>query len=477
MPLALIARERNRRVVFATNEVGAAQGLRRFMTATQAQTLVAGLAIFDADPDEDAAALDRLARWALQHYAPIVAADPPDGLVIDARGAAHLHGGERAMLNDMIARLAKAGIAGRVAMAGSWGAAHALARHHPAPILTLAPAEGRSAVAGLPVAALRLEPGVVQSLSVLGLNRIADLLAIKRAPLLLRFGEALGRRLDQALGHVAEPITPVEVEETVSVSRPFAEPISAPETLIRYTGLLAATLCKALETRSLGARKVDLLFHRVDNHIEAIRIGTAKPSREPKHLTRLLCGRLEFIDPGFGIERMTLTAPWAEAPDYRAAPNRLGEARPADMATLIDSLTARIGTDRLYRKAPVESDIPERAVRKIAPLADPVPSTWPLDWPRPSRLFASPEPITTVALLPDHPPAQFTWRGTRHRVVRADGPERVFAEWIGSDAGTNAARDYFIVEDEAGLRFWIFRAGAGDDGGAAQNWFLHGLFA
>ena len=82
----------------------------------------------DAAPEADLAALDRLALWALRRYTPVVASDPSDGLVIDATGAAHLHGGETAMLADMVERLRAAGIAARAAMADTWGAAHALAR-------------------------------------------------------------------------------------------------------------------------------------------------------------------------------------------------------------------------------------------------------------------------------------------------------------------------------------------------------------
>ena len=63
--------------------------------------------------------------------------------------------------------------------------------------------------------------------------------------------------------------------------------------------------------------KLDLLFYRVDNTVEAIRAGTAKPIRDRKRMERLLCDRLEKIDPGFGIEIMTLSAISAEPLEYR----------------------------------------------------------------------------------------------------------------------------------------------------------------
>lgn len=362
-------------------------------------------------------------------------------------------------------------------MASTLGSAHALARHHHQPVIAFGRQEDRTALAKLPVSALRLAPHTVQGLKVLGFERVGDLLAQPRAPLVHRFGPELGRRLDQALGHSAEPITPVAVPDVVSVSRRFGEPISAPETLQRYTMLLVADLCAALEKRGLGARKLDLVFHRVDAHVEGVRIGTAKATREPKHLTRLLAGRLDMVDPGFGIERMTLSAVVAEPLGYRPS-SALGEKAQPDVTTLVDQLSTRVGAERLYRLALVESDVPERSVSRVAPLSKPTEARWPQGWPRPSRLLSPPEAIETIALLPDHPPATFTWRGSRHRVIRADGPERIHGEWIRSEAEMHAARDYFLVEDEAGLRFWLYRhsRNANPDAGP-HAWFLHGLFA
>src|SRR3954466_14379444 len=105
--------------------------------------------------------------------------------------------------------------------------------------------------------------------------------------------------------------------------------------------------------------------------------------------------------------------------------NPLGEAVRADLSARVDRLANRLGARRLYRVMPVESDLPERSVRSVAPLAPPAGAVWPEHWPRPSRLLSPPEPIETVALLPDHAPAQFIWRGVRRRITRADGPERV----------------------------------------------------
>ena len=477
-----IGRDGRRQVVRAVDAVAQGLGLRPGLAATQAHALVADLRTHDADAEGDAQALDRLAAWAMRRYAPIVAADPPDGLVIEASGTAHLHGGENAMLADMVGRLAQAGIQARAAMAATYGAANALARHHGEPILVIGEAATVDILAGLPVAALRLPADLVASLRQLGFDRIGELAAQPRAPLALRFGPLPGRRLDQAFGRLAEPISSLRLPDLIEAVRDFAEPIGAPETIARYIGLLAAELCAALEARSLGARRLDLLFHRVDSQLAAIRIGTVRPARDAKRLARLLCDRLETIDPGFGIERMVLSAPVAEKLAYTDAASRLtdspgADTSVADISGLLDTLAGRVGAGRLYRFAAVESDVPERSVRRVDPLSPPTKGRWPLNWPRPTRLLRHPEAIETLAVLPDHPPVHFTWRGTRRQVKRADGPERIYGEWGRRDAELSAVRDYFQVEDEAGRRYWLFRAGDGEDPETGSHrWFLHGIF-
>ena len=91
-PLVIAGRDRNRRIVTAADATAQALGLRVGMPVTKAQALVPGLVIEPADPKADAESLERLALWVLQRIAPIVAVDPPDGIVIDSTGADHLHG-------------------------------------------------------------------------------------------------------------------------------------------------------------------------------------------------------------------------------------------------------------------------------------------------------------------------------------------------------------------------------------------------
>ena len=451
------------------------RGVAVGMAASMANALEADLVVHPADAAADAAALERLAIWVLRRYSPVVAVDTPDGLMIDITGAA---GGESAWLGDIVGRLDVAGISARVAIAASYGAAHALARWVANPTSALDADESVPLLRSLPVAALRLAPASTDGLRRLGFDRIGEIVDKPRAPFALRFGPDIARRIDQMFGTASEPFESVAAPEMIRVTRAFAEPIAAPETIARYIALLVTQMCDKLDAKGLGVRKLDLLFVRVDCDLQAVRVGTAKPVRDAKRLTRLLCDRIETVSPGFGIERMVLVATATEPLSYKVGGSNLIEAPVADVADLVDILANRIGSERLYRFASVESDIPERSACRIPAMAPLTAASWSEAWPRPSRLLDPPESIETVALLPDHPPAAFTWRGVRRRIRRADGPERVFGEWWKHDSEQTMVRDYFQVEDDAGERFWLFRAGDGEDPkSGSQRWFVHGIFA
>ncbi|GBQ69444.1 protein ImuB [Ameyamaea chiangmaiensis NBRC 103196] len=480
-PLVLAGHDGGRRLVLATDGAARRLGLRTGMTVAHVQALHPGLTILPADPQGDTAALHALGLWLQQRLAPIVGLDPPDGLVLDTTGTDHLHGGEAAMLTRLADRLRHAGLCARLAIADNWGAAHAIARYGPEHLAIVPPGANGHALSPLPIEGLRLDAATLDGLHALGLSRIGDLARRPRAPLALRFGPTVTLRLDQACGARAEAIVALRPVDPVAVTHNLGEPIAAAETIARYITMLTTPFCAALEARGQGARRVDLLLHRVDNHCEVIRIALSRPMRDVARLARLLCDRIETITPGFGIERLELIATLAEPLDGRQTEAALAggdaEASP-DLPALLDTLANHVGADALYRCAAIESDVPERSVRRVAPLGPASLPVWPVHWPRPERLLPHPEPVRTLAVLPDHPPRFFVWRGKRHDVRCADGPERVFGEWWRDDRELTAARDYFRVEDMSGGRYWLYRAGDGEHGETGtQAWFLHGIFA
>lgn len=473
----VIARSGSKRWIAAADRAALKLGLRVGMPAAKAQALVQGLTMINADPVADLATLERLTLWALSQYSPVVAMDPPDGIVMDTEGADHLQGGEELMLSGLVNRFRGRGLAAHAAIADTWGAAHALARATSCETVIVGRGETAKAVNRLPLSSLRLPGETVASLRTLGFATVGELAATPRAPLTLRFGPEVARRLDQMFGRVAEPIDPIRPADLVEVQKSFAEPIGAPETIEKYVSHLVRQLCLELEKRGLGVRRADLIVHRVDNTLQSLRAGTAKPVRDIAWLTKLFRDRIERIEPGFGIEKLSLAAIIAEPLIETQSASSLIEEQVTDVTPLIDVLGNR-GGQRIFRVAPVASDVPERSVQRIAPTADEDGATWPMHWPRPPRLLTRPELIEVIALLPDHPPVSFTWRGKRRRVKRADGPERIFGEWWRRSAEWIAVRDYFVIEDDSGERFWIFRSGDGVDvETGSHKWFLHGVFA
>ena len=461
----------------AADDLALAIGVRIGMPVAKAESLFANLTIMDADPLADAQALDKLAVWALRLYSPIVAADPPDALILEVTGAAHLHGGEEALLANVVKRLADLNITAVAVLADTWGAAHALARFSARSTRVLPPNTSSQALLNLPVSALRLPAETINDLRVLGLDTIGELAARPRPPLAKTFGLGLIRRIDQAFGRLAEPIEPVQAPELISVQRVFAEPISAPETLEKYTKRLTHQMCVRLEEAGLGVRRLDLHYVRNDNQIETIFVATAKPVREPKRLAKLLCDKIETVDPGWGVDKMTMTAAFVETLTLQQTTAHFADPPRPDIEDLFDTFANRYGADSVYRALAVATDIPERAVKRLPPTSTETGARRNAKFRRPQRLYRPPEHIQTLAALPDHPPRAFTWRGQRYSVLCADGPERVHGEWWVSDNEAGKVRDYFILEVESGERFWVFRGGDGQhEGTGSLDWYMQGKF-
>ncbi|MDR9782118.1 Y-family DNA polymerase [Rhizobium redzepovicii] len=474
--IAVISKSGSKRWVSAADPAARKAGVHVGMPAAKAQALFQGLRMIDADAAADAAALDRITMWALSQYSPIVAVDPPDGIVMDTEGADHLQGGEERMLTSIANRFRAKGLTARVAIAETWGAANACARAISRETVIVPRGETVRAVEKLPLSLLRLPEKIVGDLRTLGLKTIGELAKTPRAPLTLRFGPEVGRRLDQMFGRTPEPIDPIRTAELVEVSRAFAEPIGAAETINKYVARLVVQLVDELQRRGLGVRRADLIVETVDGTRQAIRAGTAKPARDVAWLTKLFKDRTEKIEPGFGIEKMTLVAVMAEPLEEAQKSSSLVEDEVVDLTPLIDIYGNR--GQRVYRVAPVASDVPERSVQRIGAASDPIEAAWVNHWRRPVRLLARPEQVEVMALLPDHPPVWIMWRGKRRKVKNADGPERIFGEWWERNSEMAAVRDYFVIEDEGGERLWIFRSGDGvDTETGSHKWFVHGVFA
>ncbi len=495
-PTALILETAHGPRITAANDAGLAAGARAGMLLADARALCPDLAAVPADPAGDLAALEKLALWA-QRWGPWSALDPPDGLLVDVTGAAHLFGGEDALLADVTRAFAARGLTARAALAPTAGAAWALS-HYARPRAILAPDDDPLRQLGdLPVAALRLDDDVLTVLRRLGIKRLGELAGVSgagedpgqeagaRDALRRRFRNHRSPaanpllRLDQLLGRVPEPLLPVIERPMPLVQRRLMEPLRHRNLLDRVVEDLAADMVRALEARGEGARRLELALWRVDGEVLSRRIELAAATREASHITRLFAARLDDVEAGFGIEAVQLRASWSEPlslsqADLDAAAEDHGTA----LAACIDRLTVRLGPKAVTRPVARASHIPERAQSWQPPLAPVPPSQGALAFhTRPLKLLDRAEPIAVLYASPDGVPQRFRWRGNVREVCRVEGPERIAPEWW-RERSTARLRDYYRIEDEAGRRYWIYRQGTlGDGRGGVPDWFLQGLYA
>ncbi len=447
------------------------------------------------DGAADSRLLARLADWC-GRYTPWTAIDPAStgagrlgggaGLWLDISGCAHLCGGEAALLADLVKCMTAFGFTAAAAVAETAGAAWAVARLARKPVSIVPASEVAARLRPLPIEGLRLPVDALQRLRRLGLSRVGDLMALPRAPLAARFGEVLLLTLDQAVGRVDEPLSPHRPQPEFLARLAFAEPLGRLSDVTAVVALLVAELSRRLQAAQRGARQLELSCYRSDGTLARIEAGTSRPSVAEAHLGRLLRDKLEGLDVGFGIEVMTLAALVTEPHRPAQTAIALDGADRADttaadnLGALIDRLSNRLGAAAVVWLAPHASHIPERAFTEIQALSGGASAgmgPWPRQ-PRPLTLFPSPEPIEVVAPVPEGPPALFRWRRQPHRIIAADGPERIAPEWWRSDADTDlsaASRDYYRLEDADGCRFWVYREGP-YRADAPPRWYLHGLF-
>jgi protein ImuB len=481
--------------VVALNAAAEAEGLAAGEHLADARAKAAMLQVRDADPTADAAALRRLALWATRYtpaVAPWIEENGADGLFLDVAGSAHLFSGEEKLVADLAERLACFGLPARLAIAATPGAAWALARFHAGSPLVLPAGKEAQALAPLPIEALRLSAQSAAALRRLGFRRVGALLDKPREPFAARFPTELLLRIDQALGRASEPLVPVIPPPVYHSLRYLLEPIVTQAAVVALASRLMGNLVHVLVRDGVGARALRLALYRVDGAVKTLDLGLALPTRDPAHVARLIELRLEALaeklDAGFGFEAVGLAVTDAQSMPARqmelgSQTQELSAGNEADRAErcarLLDVLIQRLGPDRVRRIAPVESHIPERAERTEAVCGATDAPPWPVPQeaqPRPLLLFPRAEQAEVIAVVPEGPPQRFRWRGQMHSVTVAQGPERIAHEWWRHRSAL-PTRDYYLVEDQAGRRFWLYREGLYGRETAAPRWFVHGLFA
>ena len=515
--------------IAALNEAAEAAGLARGEPLADARAKAGPLQARPLDEAADDAALRRLTLWATR-YTPTAsplckdiwsAENGADGFFLDIEGAAHLFGGEESLIADLSSRLENNfGLPARLAVANTPGTAWALSRFHPAAYCVLPPGEEAEALKPLPVEALRLSPETCTTLRRLGFKSVGSLLDKPRAPFAARFPAELLRRIDQALGRLDEPLVPIVAPPVYHSLRYLLEPIITQEAVVALASRLMQTLTHVLARDDVGARALRLSLYHVDGAVETVDIGLTLPTRDVSHVVRLIDLKLEAVaaaqDAGFGFEAIGLGVTRAEPiaarqNEFTSFGEDAGEAdRTERSAALIDTLRQRLGPQSVRRFIAVASHIPERA-EVLLPVTGEVPVSRPALWPeveqktRPLLLLPHAEPTEVTALVPDGPPRRFRWRGVTYEVAGSQGPERIASEWWRqgnltahprargnpvpdeeekpghrlreNEREPALTRDYYLVEDADGHRFWLYREGLYERETTAARWFVQGLFA
>jgi len=465
--------DHGRMLIVALTDEARRYGVTEGMTVADARVIAPDLQVFDGKPGRNIKLLTGLAEWFLR-YTPFVQLDPPDGLLLDVTGCAHLKGGEKPYLQNITSRLKAIGYDVRPAIADTIGAAWGVARCA-SDQLIIPEGQHRNALMPLPPSALRLPFDQLMKLRNLGLHQISSFVYMPDSVLRRRFGKNMVLRLHQALGQEVEYLFPLKEPVPYSERLACLEAIKTRPAIEIALNDLLEKLCKRLYGEGLGLRSAMLTWYRIDGKNGNITIGTNHASNRVQHLFKLFFNKLGNIAPGMGIELFTLDALQTEPLSDKQ--NELwsakGGADSEEVAELLDRVAGRIGTKNINRYLPGEHYWPERTPQADANLKKKPESDWRTDKPRPMQILNQPEPIEAMALTPDYPPKLFIWKGEQHIIVAADGPERIEREWW-LEPGEH--RDYYIAEDEAGRRYWLYRSGH-YNAENNEHWYLHGFFA
>jgi len=473
MPFVLASPDHGRMVITATNSIAEKEGIYTGMVVADARAIISSIQVLDDKPGLTTKLLTGIAEWCIR-FSPAVAIDEPNGLILDVSGCAHLWGDEKNYLTDIYKRIEQFGYDIKIAVADTIGSAWANARFGKgSPIIEHN--QQTETLLSFPPAALRIEPNAVERLQKLGLRQVKDFISMPRPSLRRRFGQQLLQRIDQAMGYEEEWIMAVQPIEPFEERLPCLEPIVTAKGIEIALERLLDTLCQRLQQEGKGLRLAILRGYRVDGKIETIEIGTNRPSHNTKHLFKLFELKIDSIEPALGIELFTLIAGKVE--DVAVTQEKLwentGGLDDMELSELLDRIEGKVGANHIHRYVPDEHYWPERSFKLAASINEKITTPWKVDKPRPLQMLFKPQPIEVTAPIPDYPPMMFRYKGKLHKIIKADGPERIEQEWWLQEG---QHRDYYAVEDEEGKRYWLFRSGH-YDAAKTYQWFIHGFFA
>lgn len=443
------------------------------MTLAEARALCPALSHADHQPEHDLKSLEAFARW-MMRFSPVVAIESSDALLLDVTGTERLFGGFDRLLGLVSDAILKFGFHYGIAIASTPGSAWALAsfsQGHPA-IIT--PEQLPDALSSLPIAALRLDIELIQAFHGLGIDKIGQLMQLPRAALPARFGTTVLTRLDQALGHLSEPLQAVERREPIQTQLKFEGVVDSLEVIWEVLKRLLEKVIRELKRRDCGARKllVEFLLPRAPALQKTISLS--RPSSDSAGLFNLMRCATETVKSHDGFAGVRLSVPVFERLPHEqfGLLDSAEQAGDLDFDHLIERLKARMGDGTVLCARLVESHRPEKTYLYTETDADNAqPAAQMKDQcPKARPLHLLPEPVEVFCMAsasPEAAPVSFTHMGDQFQVVHASGPERIAGTWW---EGRSKTRDYFDAEDSMGRRFWVFRVLE------TRKWYLHGIF-
>jgi protein ImuB len=477
LELVLFAGQSQRPAITACSPKAERLGIAAGQPLAEAKALLPGAVFVAADCDADRSALRELALDC-QRFSPLVAleeSDQPECLLCEVTGCTHLWDGEERFLQAVRGYWNNRGYRIHLALAGSVGAAWALAH---AAVDSLVPdGQEMPALSDLPVAALRLPQAALERLVALGLDTIGEVIRLPRETLAGRFGLSLPQRLDQALGKRPETLICERLREPLTVIREWEE-AQGDSTFVAWASREMLREILALsERQGLGVQELEGELQTETGPI-TIEIRLVEPTCDLRHLAQLVELELERRTWSGGVVAMRWSALRLGRPD-RAQGSWFGDlpeaASSRSFSSLVDRLSSRLDARSVLRVEILPDAQPEHVVRlepwtsPRRPKAGREAFTLPqeLSRGRPVRLLRTPEPIEVASIVPDGPPFRMTWQEQDSPVVRCWGPERIATGWWRAQ---DVERDYYRAEWEDGTQVWIYRETR------SGRWFLHGFF-
>lgn len=425
-----------------------------------------------ADPEADRRQLQALALHCYS-YSPLVGLEEcttPESIWLDISGSETLFGGEQSLAKRLIVDMGQRKLHIRIAVADSWGTAWAVSHFGKSQISVVPTGQQSQWLSPLPIAALRLTDEIRQSLKMLNVMTIGQLLCLPRASLPSRFGKELLRRINQALCHAAEMLIAERPVEPLFTEWLFDEPIADRQTLDHVCEVLLERLLGMLDQRRAGLRELACYWRGTAAEPTFLRL--LRPTTDRRHLfglLRLQCERRVFTTVVHGVRMEVVEMGIPLARQGTLFGDDSDNRQPQALAELVDRLSLRLGRQAVLRPRLTSDPQPEYACesvpwldQQVANDGDVVPCASRLRC-RPLRLLATPQPLAIQSVAGNGLPSHVN----ESPVSRIRGPERIETGWW---RGPDVKRDYYCLDLTNGVTLWAFMDRE------TGRWFLHGLF-